>query len=125
MWFVELTSVRPTGSASSTTPVPDDPEELAAVLANHPNICNVRTQPLEIGELDAIVVDFESYGMSELTAFALTEGGAAYGFPDGEGRLLLLSNETSAVMISVEGGQNRDAAWSIAGPLVLSVGRAA
>jgi hypothetical protein len=102
VWFVRPASIRPDGTAASTQDAPTDPAAFAEAL-------------------DGLLVDFESSGMTEASAMLVTSDGAAFGFPDGEGRVVLVTTEAGLVMVSIEGGASRDAAWEIVEPLLITM----
>lgn len=118
VWFVIPLSIRPDGAAASTEPAPTDPAAFAEAIDGHPAVTVMSSEPFTADGLEGLLVDLESQGMSEGSALLLTKDGAAYGFPDGEGRILLLPHGDELVMISPEGGESRDAAWEVASPLL-------
>jgi hypothetical protein len=121
VWFVQPASIRPDGTAASTEDAPTDPAAFADALEGHPAVSVVGTEPFSAGALDGLLVDFESSGMTEGSAMLVTSDGAAFGVPDGEGRVVLLTTGAGLVMISIEGGASRDAAWEIVEPLLITM----
>ena len=118
VWFTRPLSIRPDGTAQSSVEPPTDAVAFVAAVESHPAVTVTNTEPFEVEGFTGLRVDIESDGMSAGTAMVTTQDGDAFGFPDGEGRLLLLTDDSGLVMISIEGGESRDAAWSIAGPIL-------
>ena len=118
VWFTRPLSIRPDGTAQSSVEPPTDAVAFVAAVESHPAVTVTNTEPFEVEGFTGLLVDIESDGMSAGSAMLTTQDGDAFGFPDGEGRLLLLTDDSGLVMISVEGGESRDAAWSIAGPIL-------
>jgi hypothetical protein len=121
VWFVRPASIRSDGTAASTQEAPTDPAAFAEALDEHPAVSIAGTEPFGAGALDGLLVDIESSGMTEASAALLTSDGAAFGFPDGEGRVVLVTTEAGLVMVSIEGGASRDAAWEIVEPLLITM----